>query len=109
MKIYWSGDAKNIIGPRVKELREKAGLSQEALAGKLSLQGTDFSSLMILRIEKGSDLCQTMNYWHWRNTSESVQIIFLDGQNNNRQLRHKNETACYCFLKRYPTPRTFSM
>ena len=31
MKIYWSGDAKNIIGPRVKELREKAGLSQEAL------------------------------------------------------------------------------
>lgn len=53
MKIYWSGDAKNIIGPRVKELREEAGLSQEALAGKLSLQGTDFSALMILRIEKG--------------------------------------------------------
>ena len=53
MKIYWNGDAKNIIGPRVKELREKVGLSQEALAGKLSLQGTDFSALMILRIEKG--------------------------------------------------------
>lgn len=53
MKIYWSGDSKNIIGPRIKELREKAGLSQEALAGKLSLKGTDFSSLMILRIEKG--------------------------------------------------------
>lgn len=53
MKIYWNGDSKNIIGPRVKKLREKAGLSQEALAGKLSLAGTDFSSLMILRIEKG--------------------------------------------------------
>lgn len=53
MKIYWNGKSKNIIGPRVKELREKSGLSQEALAGKLSLAGTDFSSLMILRIEKG--------------------------------------------------------
>lgn len=53
MKIYWSGDSKNIIGPRVKELREKANLSQEELAAQLSLRGTDFSSLMILRIEKG--------------------------------------------------------
>ncbi len=53
MKIYWNGDSKNIIGPKLKELREKAGLSQEALAGKLSLRGTDFSALMILRIEKG--------------------------------------------------------
>lgn len=53
MKIYWNGKSKNIIGPQVKQLREKNGLSQEALAGKLSLQGTDFSSLMILRIEKG--------------------------------------------------------
>ena len=48
-----NGDSKNIIGPKIKELREKAGLSQEALAGKLSLRGTDFSALMILRIEKG--------------------------------------------------------
>lgn len=53
MKIYWNGQSKNIIGPQIKELREKAGLSQEALAARLSLQGTDFSSLMILRIEKG--------------------------------------------------------
>lgn len=53
MKIYWNGQSKNIIGPRVKELREKAGISQEALAGKLSLQGTVFSALMVLRIEKG--------------------------------------------------------
>ena len=53
MKIYWIGYSKNFIGPKLKELREKAGLSQEALAGKLSLRGTDFSALMILRIEKG--------------------------------------------------------
>lgn len=23
MKIYWNGDSKNIIGPKLKELREK--------------------------------------------------------------------------------------
>ena len=53
MKIYWNGDSKNISGAKLKDLRDKAGLSQEALGGKLSLRGTDFSALMILRIEKG--------------------------------------------------------
>lgn len=53
MKIYWSGDSKNIIGPRIKELREKQNISQETLAARLTLSGIEFSALTILRIEKG--------------------------------------------------------
>lgn len=53
MKIYWNGKSKNIIGPRIKELREKQDISQEALAARLTLSGIEFSALTILRIEKG--------------------------------------------------------
>ena len=53
MKIYWDGKSKNIIGPKLRELRKAAGLSQEELAAQLQLRGHEFSSLTILRIEKG--------------------------------------------------------
>ena len=42
MKIYWNGTSKNIIGPKVRKLRKKQGLSQAALAGKLQLLGNLF-------------------------------------------------------------------
>lgn len=54
MKIYWSGDAKNIIGKKVRELRIMQGLTQRALAAKLQLEGFDFTDLTVLRIENGS-------------------------------------------------------
>jgi len=54
MKIYWSGESKNIIGNKLKELRKKAKLTQKALAEKLQLEGVEFSSLTILRIEQGT-------------------------------------------------------
>ncbi|MGN1307514.1 MAG: helix-turn-helix domain-containing protein [Faecousia sp.] len=54
MKIYWSGDAKNIIGKKVRELRNMQGLTQRALAAKLQLEGFDFTDLTVLRIENGS-------------------------------------------------------
>ncbi len=54
MKIYWSGDSKNIIGNKVRELRSKSGLTQRALAAKLQLEGYDFTDLTILRIENGT-------------------------------------------------------
>ena len=54
MKIYWSGNSKNIIGTNVRTLRTKNSLTQKALAEKLQLDGFDFTDLTILRIENGS-------------------------------------------------------
>lgn len=54
MKIYWSGSSKNIIGPTVRALRTKSGLTQKALAEMLQLEGGDFTDLTILRIENGT-------------------------------------------------------
>lgn len=53
MKIYWTGDSKNLIGPRLKQLRTELGLSQDKLASQLQLHGIEYSALTILRIEKG--------------------------------------------------------
>ena len=54
MKIYWNGDSKNIIGNKVRMLRIRNGLTQEALAAKLQLNGFNVSALTILRIENGT-------------------------------------------------------
>ena len=54
MKIYWTGDSKNIIGPQVRLLRQSQGLTQKALAEKLQLEGYDLTDLTILRIENGT-------------------------------------------------------
>ena len=54
MKIYWTGDRKNLIGPQVKALRQKNKLTQKGLAEKLQLEGYEFSDLTILRIENGT-------------------------------------------------------
>lgn len=53
MKIYWDGKSKNIIGPKIKQLRNSKNLTQKALAEKLQLEGYEFSDLTILRIEQG--------------------------------------------------------
>lgn len=53
MKIYWNGESKNIIGPKLKQLRKEMGLSQEKLAGQLQLHGIEYNALTVLRIEKG--------------------------------------------------------
>ena len=54
MKIYWTGTSKNIIGPRVRLLRQSRGLTQKALAEKLQLEGYDMTDLTVLRIENGT-------------------------------------------------------
>lgn len=54
MKIYWSGESKNIIGSKVKRLRTERKLTQKEFAEKLQLEGYEFSDLTILRIENGS-------------------------------------------------------
>ena len=53
MKIYWSGNSKNIIGNRVKALRLERNMTQKGLASQLQLLGYEFSDITILRIEKG--------------------------------------------------------
>ena len=52
MKIYWSGDSKNIIGAKVRALRLEKKWSQHDLATKVQLLGCECSDLTILRIEK---------------------------------------------------------
>lgn len=54
MKIYWSGDSKNIVGAKVRAMRLQMGYTQRALAEKLQLSGFDFTDLTVLRIENGT-------------------------------------------------------
>lgn len=42
---------RNIVGPVVRELREKLGFSQATLAAKLNLTGWDVSRDIVARIE----------------------------------------------------------
>lgn len=53
MKIYNINGRCNVSGPRVRDLREKAGLSQEQLAAKIQLQGLSMIQKAISRIETG--------------------------------------------------------
>lgn len=54
MRIYWSGESKNIIGEKIRSLRMQHGMTQKALAEQLQLAGYEFSDLTILRIENGT-------------------------------------------------------
>lgn len=54
MRIYWSGESKNIIGEKIRSLRLQHGMTQKALAEQLQLAGYEFSDLTILRIENGT-------------------------------------------------------
>jgi len=54
VKIYWSGNSKNIVGSKVRTLRKENGWTQKALAEKLQLAGFDCTDLTILRIENGT-------------------------------------------------------
>ena len=51
MKQRTSANGKNIIGARLKELRNKKGLSQRDLARELQLIGMDMDKNVITRIE----------------------------------------------------------
>ena len=54
MRIYWSGESKNIIGEKIRSLRLQHGMTQKALAEQLQLAGYEISDLTILRIENGT-------------------------------------------------------
>lgn len=46
--------SKNLVGPRIRELRKKQNLSQEKLMAKLQLLGMDAERGVIKRIENGT-------------------------------------------------------
>lgn len=55
MKLYKYEDGKcNASGPYIRELREKAGLSQEQLAARLQLAGLEMNQKAVSRIETGN-------------------------------------------------------
>ena len=47
------GEAHNLKGPRLRALRELAGISQAELARRLQLQGWDLDIMVLNRIELG--------------------------------------------------------
>ena len=53
MKLYWHNGRCNQAGVRIREAREKLGLSQEQLAAKLQLAGLEITQKSISRIETG--------------------------------------------------------
>ncbi len=55
MKLYKYEDGKcNVSGPKIRLLREAAGLSQEQLAAKIQLAGLNLNQAAISRIETGA-------------------------------------------------------
>ncbi len=70
---------KNIVGLRVRALREKAGLSQEQLMAQLQLLGMDAERGVIKRIEGGQ---RTVSDLELRLLAKYFQVSYaflLDG------------------------------
>lgn len=56
MRLYTLDGKCNISGERVREIRMKRGLTQEALATKLQLAGLQMGQMAVSRIETGKRL-----------------------------------------------------
>ena len=46
-------DDRNVIGPRLRELRKQLHVTQKDLSARLEVQGLNIDQAMISRIEKG--------------------------------------------------------
>ncbi len=55
MKIYWHNDSKNIVGKRVKEVRQKSSphITQQDLSARLEVLGYNIDRVSISKIESG--------------------------------------------------------
>lgn len=53
VQIYMNIEREKRIGKNIKALREKAGITQEALAAKLQLNGCDITRSSVAKIEVG--------------------------------------------------------
>lgn len=56
MRLYTLDGKCNISGPRIREARVKAGLSQEELAVRMQLAGLQMGQMAVSRIEAGKRL-----------------------------------------------------
>ncbi len=75
---------KNLVGPRVRALREKAGLSQEQLMAQLQLLGMDAERGVIKRIEGGQ---RTVSDLELRLLAKYFQVSYeflLDGTGDGK-------------------------
>lgn len=56
MRLYTLDGNCNISGPRIREARVKAGMSQEELAVRMQLAGLQMGQMAVSRIETGKRL-----------------------------------------------------
>lgn len=56
MRLYTLDGKCNISGPRIREARVKAGMSQEELAVRMQLDGLQMGQMAVSRIETGKRL-----------------------------------------------------
>lgn len=74
---------KNLVGARVRALREKAGLSQEGLMAQLQLLGMDAERGVIKRIENGD---RAVNDLELRLLARYFKVTYeylIDGEKQN--------------------------
>jgi len=56
VRLYTLDGKCNISGPRIREARVKAGMSQEELAVRMQLDGLQMGQMAVSRIETGKRL-----------------------------------------------------
>ena len=76
MKIYKPDGRCNISGTRVRAAREKAGISQEQLAGRIQLAGLSITQKAISRIETGDRVVADYEL-HYLSAALGVTIDYL--------------------------------
>lgn len=63
MKFNKYNDSYNIIGSKLKEKREQAGISQETLSNQLALLGITLYQSDIFKIEKNERTVRDFELW----------------------------------------------
>lgn len=78
MKIYKPNGRCYISGNRVREAREKVGISQEQLAGRIQLAGLSITQKAISRIETGDRVVADYEL-HYLSKALGITIEYLLG------------------------------
>ena len=74
---------KNIIGPQVRQLRYRQGMTQEALSARCSLMGWDLSRATLSKIE-AQLRCVTDSELEFLARALKVEIVALYPQRKHR-------------------------
>ena len=88
MKIYWYQNAKNVIGPAVKELRKSLKMTQKELSNQMQLHGVAIDELSILRIEKGHRFVTDYEVFTLAKIFQvSIESLYPDSMRDNEELK----------------------